>query len=87
MPRTVATTLWVHRPATAGFFCVDVQAGYWVGPARVDLIEVETVRDCASAGTGAELRAVDDLWQLVDAVRDRSQLSAIRVRKAAPRPG
>lgn len=86
--RIADARVYVHRLDPAGFTCVDRSAGYWVARSTVPVVSVEAVADCraAMAALDVELRVVDDLWPLVDAVADLAEFSAIRMRNASARP-
>ena len=63
-------------------------SGYWVSETAGDVLAVEHVADCVAAieERGAELRAVPDLWPLVDEVAISDlPFSCIRMRNARPR--
>jgi len=76
-----------HLPPTT-FACVDECAGYFVSPVRVTPAHVEIIDDPISAlrMRGVDVRVVDNLWPLRDAVVESSlQFSMIRMRHARPR--
>jgi len=86
--RVARTTLYCyHLPATT-FECLDSIAGYFVSREPVSPAGVEVVGNARAEleRRGVDLRVVDDLWPLHDAVAASSLMfSMIRMRNAHPR--
>jgi hypothetical protein len=89
---------WLERLRSCRLYCYhlppetferqDDCAGYFVSRAPVVPVRVEVVEDAEAALTqrGADLRIVENLWPLRDAVAASSlQFSMIRMRNARPR--
>jgi hypothetical protein len=88
LPRVEGCTLYCYALPSTTFECIDEGAGYYISRQAVTPTRVEIVRDPISAlrALGAELRTLDDLWPLHDAVVASSlQFSMIRMRNAKPR--
>jgi hypothetical protein len=88
LPRVERCTLFCYAMPSTTFECIDEGAGYYISRQAVSPAGVEIVRDPISElrALGAELRILDDLWSLHDAVVASSlQFSMIRMRNAKPR--
>jgi hypothetical protein len=80
--------LYCYLLPSATFECLDANAGYFVSRAPVSPAGVEVVLDPRAelAGRGVELRVLNDLWPVHDAVAASSLIfSMIRMRNARPR--
>ena len=85
LERVKACRLYCYRMPPDTFECIDEGAGYFVSRQSVVPIGVEIIQDLISALalTGAELRVVDSLWPLHDAIAASTlQFSMIRMRNA-----
>ncbi|MBL8773051.1 MAG: hypothetical protein JNK30_16840 [Phenylobacterium sp.] len=84
--RTTRLALYELPPET--FVEADAEAGYWISREAVEPLGVSAVDDvlAALARSGAEVRIVQDVWPLRDAVVGSSlRFSIIRYRNAKPR--
>lgn len=84
--RRVRLALYEMPPQT--FFEADAEAGYWISRETVEPVRVTMIDDAlgALAATGAEVRVMQDVWPLRDAVVGSSlRFSIIRYRNADPR--
>ena len=88
LERLRSCTLYCYRLPTATFECMDECAGYYVSREAVVPESVQIVEDVMSEllRRRIELRFVESLWPLRDAVVESSlQFSLIRMRNAVPR--
>ena len=89
MPAIRAAQLSLYRLDPAGFELQDPAAGYCVSSETATPIEEIIVTDLIEAvcSHGVELRALDSLWELREAVIESSlEYSIIRMRNAQPPP-
>jgi hypothetical protein len=80
--------LYCYHIPESGFTCVDACAGYFQSTAAVSPSGVEVIDDCLSAlvARGVEIRVLQSLWALHDAVVGSSlSYSIIRMRNAGSR--
>jgi hypothetical protein len=90
---------WFERMRSCRLFCyqlpadtfelIDPTAGYFVSRVAVRPVSVNVVEDPVAAvlQRGVELRILQDLWSLRDAVIESTlEFSVIRWRQALPRP-
>lgn len=80
--------LYIYTLARDRFELLDEEAGYWVNRQSVKPSGIYKVSDCLTAviERGAELRIVNNLWPLRDAVVNSTMgFSCIRMRNAQPR--
>ena len=85
--RRVRLALYEMPPQT--FFEADAEAGYWISRETVEPVRRTIVEDALYAliEAGAEVRVLQDIWPLRDAVVASSlRFSIIRYRNAEPRP-
>jgi hypothetical protein len=85
--RVNASTVHVYEMPTAGFTLHDEDAGYWISREAVRPLSEFAVTELPSAiaSRNTELRVVDRLRPLHDAVVDSSlSFSIIRIRNALP---
>ena len=85
LARVQASQLYCYRLSRATFECIDEGAGYFVSRQSVVPDGIDVIHDpmSAIAACGAELRTVDSLWPLHDAVAASTlQFSMIRMRNA-----
>ena len=88
LDRVRAVRLAVYEMPPATFEAGHPEAGYWISRAAVTPTGVTIVDDTlgALAGSGTEVRVLQDFWPLRDAVIGSSlQFSIIRTRNARPR--
>ena len=88
LDRIRGTRLYCYALPETTFMCVDECAGYFHSRESVTAINVEVVDDLlgALASRGAEVRLLESLWPLHDAVMASTlRYSMIRMRNAAPR--
>jgi hypothetical protein len=79
--------LYCYDLPAEGFVLQDAIAGYWLARQPVVPLRCRPIADvpAALAERGAELRVLENLWQLHDAVAASSlDFSMIRMRNAAP---
>lgn len=87
LPRIRDHTLYCYSMPSTTFECIDPGAGYYISRQSVTPDAIKVIRDPIGAlrASGAELRTVDNLWPLHDAVATSSlQFSMIRMRNAKP---
>jgi hypothetical protein len=87
--RVRSCRLYCYHLPHETFECVDETAGYFVSRVSVAPIGMDAVTDPVQEllKGGVELRIIENLWPLRDAVVDSSlQFSIIRMRNALPRP-
>lgn len=85
LARVQSCQLYCYCMPSAMFECIDAGAGYFVSRQAVVPDSVDIIQDPigAIAASGTELRVLDNLWQLHDAVAASSlQFSMIRMRNA-----
>lgn len=83
-----AVRLALYEMPVATFFEADAEAGYWISREAVEPVRVTLIEDALGAliATGAEVRVLQDIWPLRDAVVGSSlRFSIIRYRNAEPR--
>ena len=86
LERARNSTLYLYVLPSAGFECIDRNAGYWINRASVTPECIQRIDDCLQAilDRGVELRIVQSLWPLFDAVvKSTLHYSCIRMRSAA----
>jgi hypothetical protein len=86
--RIAACRLYLYHLPPETFHCADANAGYHVSRRAVVPKAVTVISDLAGAirARNAELRVLDELWSLREAVIASSlEFSIIRMRNAAPR--
>lgn len=87
-PALLKTVLYLYEFDPKGFALQDEVAGYYVSAAAQTPIGKERMDDLPAAlfARGVELRVVDSLWDLADAVQKSTlRWSLCRMRNAAPR--
>jgi hypothetical protein len=80
--------LYLYSFGRHGFELIDDEAAYWVNRNSAKPLMVKQVSDCLAAivERGVELRVVQNLWPLRDAVVNSTMgFSCIRMRNAQPR--
>lgn len=85
LERVRACTLHLYDLPSDGFRLIDEIAGYWISTTSVVPRRVSSVSDLSSAiaARGGEVRVVDQLWAIHDAVaRSTLAFSMIRMRNA-----
>jgi hypothetical protein len=88
LERIRRTRLFCYKLPPESFKCVDKCAGYFHSTEAVRPEQVEVVGDllAALASRGVEIRILQSLWTLHDAVADSTLgFSIIRMRNASPR--
>jgi hypothetical protein len=88
LQRVRSCTLYCYQMSPTTFECIDEGAGYFVSRQPVLPVSVESIQNPIHSieASGAELRTVDNLWPLYDAVAASSlQFSMIRMRNAKAR--
>ncbi|MBL8555298.1 MAG: hypothetical protein JNL41_13550 [Phenylobacterium sp.] len=82
--------LAVYEMPSQTFFEANAEAGYWISRNAVEPVRRTLIDDALGAlvGAGVEVRVLQDIWPLRDAVVGSSlRFSIIRCRNAEPRLG
>ena len=88
LERLRSCRLYCYHLSPETFECIDECAGYFVSRTAVTPLRVDVIEDAIAelVKRGIEVRCVESLWPLRDAVVASSlQFSVIRMRNATPR--